>query len=255
MALINTEGIITKETKYGDTSRILTVITRDLGKISVMAQSVRRRKSGQLAATGLFAHSRFTLFKGGSSSLYKLNECELITPFSALHSSLEGMAFASYLCDVTNSTVQEDAPDVPMLELLLRCLYMLCKDGENFEKIKAVFEFRTLAICGLMPDISVCADCGAASSLCRLDTAEGAVYCEKCGANHPHTLQINDSILAAIAYIILAEDKKIFSFNMSDSSIKYLSTLGEYNLQILLDKKFKTLEYLRKVTALDQYGK
>lgn len=250
MALIDTDGIITKETKYGDTSRILTVVTRDLGKISVLARSVRKSKGGQLAATGLFSHSRFTLFKGGSSSLYKLNECEQLTSFSALHESLDGMAFAAYLCDVTNSIVQEDAPDTAQLDLLLRCLFMLCKDGVNFEKIKAVFEFRTIALAGLMPDISVCADCGETSSLSALSASEGAVYCTKCGKNHLGVMQINDSILAAIAYIILAEDKKIFSFNMSDASIRYLSELGEHNLQILLDKKYKTLDYLRKVTAL-----
>lgn len=250
MALIDTDGIVTKETKYGDTSGILTVITRDLGKISVLARSVRKNKSGLLAATGLFSHSRFTLFKSGSSSLYKLNECELLTSFSALRESLEGMAFAAYICDVTNSVVQEDAPDTAQLDLLLRCLYMLCRDGVNYEKIKAVFEFRTLAISGLMPDISVCGDCGTTSPLCSLSAADGAVYCEKCGKNHIGTLQVNDSILAAIAYIILADDKKIFSFNMSDASLRYLSELGEHNLQVLLDKKFKTLEYLRKVTAL-----
>ncbi len=250
MALTDTEGIITKETKYGDTSRILTVITKDLGKISVLAKSVRRGKSGLAAATSLFSYSRFTLFKSGSSSLYKLNECEQISSFSQLRESLEGMAFAAYLCDVTNSVVQEGAPDLEQTELLLRSLYMLCREESNPEKVKAVFEFRTLALSGLMPDISVCGDCGATSPLCTLDAAIGAVYCDKCSNNHNGTMQINDSILAAISYIILCDDKKIFSFNMSQPAIRYLSTLGEHCIGILLDKSFKTLDYLRRVTAL-----
>ena len=37
---------------------------------------------------------------------------------------------------------------------------------------------------------------------------------------------------------------------MSDASIKYLSELGEKCIQTLLEKNFKTLDYLRRVTAL-----
>lgn len=250
LAIIDAEGIVTKETKYGDSSRILTVITKSLGKISVLAGNVRRGKSGLLTATSLFSHSRFTLFKSGSSSLYKLNEGELLTSFSALRDSLDGMAFASYICDVTNFVVQEESPDDAQVELLLRSLYMLCKDGANPEKIKAVFEFRTLTIAGLIPDLSRCGGCGSCENLTLLSPTDGAVYCEKCGGSHPSAMRINDSILAAIAYISLAEDKKIFSFNMSDASIKYLSELGERCTETLLDKSFKTLDYLRKVTAL-----
>ncbi len=250
LAIVDAEGIVTKETKYGDSSRILTVITKELGKISVLAGNVRRGRSGLLGATSLFSHSRFTLFKSGSSALYKLNDGELVTSFSALKSSLEGMAFASYFCEVTNLIIQEEAPDVPQTELLLRSLYLLCKEDADYEKIKAVFEFRCLTITGLLPDLKVCGDCGRENGLCYLNPQNGSVYCEKCNALHQGSFKINDSILSAIAYIACADDKKIFSFNMSETSIRYLSTLGEKCTEFLLEKHFKTLDYLRKVTAL-----
>lgn len=251
LAIVNVEGIVTRETKYGDTSRILTVTTKELGKISVLAGNVRRGKSGMLSATSLFSHSQFTLFKGGSSALYKLNEGELLTSFAALREFLDKMAYASYLCDVTNTVMQEGLPEPKQAELLLRCLYLLCKEDSNPQKIKAVFEFRTLTIAGLMPDISLCRDCGCGAEICFISPQTGSVYCRKCAEAHPDALEINDSILAAIAYISLAEDKKIFSFDMSPSSIDYLSALGERCIEVLLDKNFKTLDYLKKVTALD----
>lgn len=250
MAIVDVCGIVTKETKYGDSSRILTVITAEKGKISVLAGNVRRGKSGLLTATSLFAHSRFTLFKNSSSSLYKLNEGELITSFADIKNSLDKMAFASYFCEISNLIVQEEAPDIPQFELLLRSLYMLNKDTQ-FEKIKAVYEFRTLLLSGLLPDLSVCGDCGAVKNLNFLSPSDGCLYCDKCKDTHPNSLKLNESLLAAISYIALAEDKKIFSFNMSENSLLYLSKLGENCIEVLLDKKFKTLDYLRKVTALN----
>lgn len=250
MAIIDAEGIVTKETKYGESSRILTVITKNHGKISVLAGSVRRGKSGLLTATALFSHSRFTLFKNNSSSLYKLNDGELLSPFSSLKSSLEKMAFASYICDVTNFVVQEDAEDTALFELLLRSLYMLAKEETDCEKVKAAFEFRLLMTSGLLPDLSRCGKCGSLSDISAINPYDGLVYCTNCKTEKSASFPINNSILAAISYISVAEDKKIFSFNMSEQSIKYLSELGEKCINVILDKDFKTLDYLRKVTSL-----
>lgn len=250
MAVVDAEGIVTKETKYGDTSRILTVITRNLGKISVLAGNVRRGKSGLLTATSLFSYSKFTLFKGGLSSLYKLNEGELIMSFSQIKESLEKTAFASYFCDVTNMVVQENSPDESQADLLLRSLYMLTKDDVSYEKIKAAFEFRTLTISGMMPNMKECGKCGKTDEISAISPYDGVVYCENCKRQFPTAFPLNNALLAAMAYICIAEDKKIFSFDMSEASLKYLSELGEKCVEIMFDKKFKTLEYLRKVTAL-----
>lgn len=252
MPIIDTDGVVTKETKYGDTSRILTLITRNMGKISVLAGNARRAKSGLLSATSLFAYSKFTLFKSSSSSLYKLNEGELISSFNSLKESLEKNAYASYLCDITNSVVQENVDDISHTQLLLRSLYMLekCTNDFEWEKIKAVFEFRTLTLCGLLPDLSVCGDCKRTDSLTALSPLDGRIFCEKCAEKHKNSLKLNDSILAAISYISVADDKKIFAFNMSPEALKYLSILGENCIRALLEKDYKTLDYLRKVTNL-----
>lgn len=252
LAIVDAEGIVTKETKYGDTSRILTVITRNHGKISVLAGNVRRGKTGLLTATSLFSYSRFTLFKGGSSSLYKLNEGELIMSFSQIRESLEKMAFASYFCDVTNTVVQENSPDERQAELLLRSLYMLTKDDAAYEKIKAVFEFKTLTIAGIMPNLSACGECGKTEHITAISPQNGNVYCDRCKKLYPSAFPLNTALLSAMAYICIADDKKIFAFDMSEASIRYLSELGEKCVEILLDKKYKTLDYLRKVTALGQ---
>lgn len=258
MAIVDAAGVVTKETKYGDTSRILTVVTKELGKISVLAGNARKGRSGLLTAAGLFAYSRFTLFKSNSSSLYKLNEGELIHSFSNLHESLDGMAFAAYFCDITNYVVQEGDPNAAQVELLLRALYLLSRSvknpgaaqGTEFEKIKAVFEFRTLTLDGRLPDLSACGGCKAAGGLHYLSPRDGKIYCQKCAAGITDTIRITDAILAAVSYIALAADKKEFSFTLPPPSVKYLSEVGENCIEVIFEHRFKTLEYLRKVTAL-----
>lgn len=251
MGIVDVEGIITREVKYGDSSRILTMITKEFGKISVLAGGVRTNKSGLLAATQLFSHVSFQLFKGREKSLYKINTGEIITSFSPIRESLERMAYASYFCEVANDVVQENAPDPEEMRLLLNTLFMLSGDKLPCEQIKGVFEFRTLALQGLLPDLSVCAECGQAPAA-ALEVLNGAVYCNVCANKHPspHLIRAGEAVLAAVSYISLADSKKIFSFSLPDASCKYLSRLGEYCIECYLERHFKTLDYLKKVCLL-----
>lgn len=251
MGIVETEGIITREVKYGDSSRILTVITKEFGKISVLAGGVRTNKSGLLAATQLFSHVSFQLFKGREKSLYKINSGEILTSFSSIRESLDRMAYAAYFCDVANYVVQENNPDPEELNLLLNTLYMLAGDKLPYEQIKGVFAFRTLTLQGLLPDLSVCKDCGQAPPV-YFHPLEGSVYCSHCGDKHPSPGQIRagEAVLTAISYISLAEAKKIFSFTLPESSLQYLSKLGDYCMECYLERHFKTLDYLNNVCAL-----
>ena len=41
MSLLKTSGIVIKQVNYGEVDRILTILTKDVGKIQVMARGVR----------------------------------------------------------------------------------------------------------------------------------------------------------------------------------------------------------------------
>lgn len=253
MGIVEAEGIITREVKYGDSSRILTVITKEFGKISVLAGGVRSNKSGLLAATQLFSHVSLQLFKGREKSLYKINGGDILTSFSSIRESLERMAYASYFCDIANDVVQENAPDEQELHLLLNTLYMLSLNKIPYEQIKGVFEFRTLMIQGLLPDLSVCSTCGQANPA-FFEPLTGNSYCTPCGLTMQHSgmIQAGEGVLAAITYIGQAENKKVFSFRLPNASCTYLSHLGEYCIETYLEKHFKTLDYLKKVCTLGE---
>ncbi len=251
MGIVEVQGIVTREVKYGDNSRIITILTKDFGKVSVLAGGVRSNKSGLLSATQLFSYASFTLFKGREKSLYKINGAELITPFSAIRDSLEKMAYASYFCDIANYIVQEESPDEEMVSLLLNTLYVLSEDKLNYEQIKGTFEFRILSVFGMLPDLAQCRLCKATENISYISPAEGCAFCEDCGKQKEGiTIHTGSGIINAIYYIASVDAKKIFSFSLSDNGLKYLSRLGEYCIECYLEKKFKTLEYLKKVTAL-----
>ncbi|MBQ4145091.1 MAG: DNA repair protein RecO [Clostridia bacterium] len=253
LGIVEATGIVTREIKYGDSSRILTLVTKEYGKISVLAGGVRSNKSGMLTSTQLFSYGEFTLFKSGGKSLYKINNCSVIDSFSKLRNSLERMAYASYFCEVTNNIIQEEAPDSEQLNLLLNSLYMLSSDNHSSKHIKAVFEFRTLSIQGFLSPPTKCIHCGSTDNLKYFHSGDGYGVCSVCAEKNPIGLtKVGGAILDAISYIALADNKKTFSFILSPEYTAYLNQLGEFCMEIHLEKHLKTLDYLKKVMALEE---
>lgn len=248
MALLKTEGIVTKTTKYSETSLIVTVITKDFGKISAIANNVRSSKSHMLMGLQLFSFSEIVVYESRSKTgLYKLDEMSVIESFGNIRTDLEKLAYASYFAEVANGAVTEDNPDEEILRLLLNTLFALDRDLCPMNKIKTVFEWRIAAAAGYEPDIEVCVKCGKVEGDMMLSFSDGEVFCESCGTGVQGCARISEGMRKIIKYICEAESKKIFSFDASDAVLEYLGALGERYIQAQFDKKYPTLEYLKKV--------
>lgn len=253
MGLIKTSGIVLKTTKYGDTSLIVTVLTRDFGKISAIAQGGRTNRSKMLAGLQLFSFSEIVMYKAKSKAgLYHLDEMTVSEGFSSIRADLDKMAYASYFADVCIGTATEDSDESEMLGLLLNTLYALDKDICDYEKIKTVFEWRLAAIEGYAPQLDACGCCGENEEIYGLSCKEGSVFCKKCAMGLNGIAQLSSGMVKIIEYITGCEAKKIFAFETNQKTVNYLSRISEGYISIQLDREFKTLDYLKKVRALGE---
>ncbi len=247
MGLIKTAGVVTKTVKYGETSLIATLITADLGRISVMANNVRTNRSGFKAGLQLFSYSEFVVYKSKSKNgLYRLNELTLKESFSDIRASLEKLAYASYFAETVNKTTAEAAADSEILPFLLNILYVLNGGLQPSEKIKTVFEWRIAALAGYAPRLDSCANCGAEDG-CYIFPVAGGVLCEKCAAEEKGGIRISELMKKTINYICRADGKKIFSFEVPENVISYLSRVSELYIESQFETAFPTLEFLKKV--------
>lgn len=240
---------MTKTVKYGETSLIATLITADLGRISVMANNVRTNRSGFKAGLQLFSYSELVVYKSKSKNgLYRLNELTVRESFSDIRASLEKLAYASYFAETVNKTTVEQAADDEILPFFLNILYVLNGGLQPYEKIKTVFEWRIAALAGYAPRLDSCAGCGAENGEYLLPVA-GGILCERCAANERGGIRISELMKKTINYICGADSKKIFSFDVSENVISYLSRVSELYIEAQLETAFPTLEFLKKVTA------
>lgn len=241
-----TEGIVLRETEYKDTDKLLTVLTREHGKITVKARGVKSGRSRSKAACQLLTFSEFTLLE--KQGRYVITEAVPKEMFPELREDIELLYLASYFAQVTETVAQEEDAMPELLSLLLNALYALAKLKKPQKLVKAVFELRLACITGFLPDLRGCIVCGNQTPD-RFNITQGLLQCSQCRseAYDGIRLPLSEGTLAAMRYIASADPKRLFSFALSDAALKELNELTESYLTMRLERGFFTLDLYKSL--------
>ena len=116
-------AIVLRVTDYNDRDALLTVLSRDHGKLTIKARGLRRKNSPLIAPCQLLAYGEFTLFE--YRGMYTINEAHSIELFRNLRKELTKLSLGTYFAQVTEVISQEDLPNPELQSLLLNSLYAL----------------------------------------------------------------------------------------------------------------------------------
>lgn len=266
-----TDGLVIRECPVGESDKLITVLTKDKGKILISAKGVRSQKSKNMALCRLFVYANFEYYERGGR--YWLASGSINDSFFGLNSDVESLALASYVIDVTNEISGENSPDDILLRTVLNTLYAIENKLRPLEQIKGAFEFFAASHSGFLPNLSCCERCGQATveaaeaaEAIYLDVMNGSLICSACLTSKklPLTEEIAEydrfatknilvpisiDVIKAINYVSTSEPKRLFSFTLSKSEdLNSFSHLGEIYLQNHLECGFETLEFFRMVT-------
>ena len=241
-----TEGIVLRETEYKDADKLLTVLTREHGKITVKARGVKSGRSRSKAACQLLTYSEFTLLE--KQGRYVIIEAVPKEMFSELRTDIELLYLASYFAQVTEAVAQEEDASPELLSLLLNALYALAKLKKPQKLVKAVFELRLSCIAGFLPDLRGCTVCGNPSPD-RFNITQGVLQCASCGNESTAGIRmpVSPGTLEAMRYIASADAKRLFSFTLSDTALTELNGLTESYLSMRLERGFFTLDLYKSL--------
>ncbi|MEJ2152229.1 MAG: DNA repair protein RecO [Gemmatimonadota bacterium] len=94
MSLVRTEAFVLKAIRFGDTSVIYRLFTRDFGVVPVMARGVRRPKSRFGGIIEPFRRLQVTYYSRDNRDIQTLSGVELVTTYPAIVESLERLEAA-----------------------------------------------------------------------------------------------------------------------------------------------------------------
>lgn len=120
MKSFRTEGIVIKRRNFNEADRILTVMTREYGKMQIKAAGVRRITSRRSAHVELLNYAVLHLYKGNTFSI--LTEAKVIDDFGPIKSDFEKIGFAYHLCELVDGLCPDNQENSNVFSLLQETL-------------------------------------------------------------------------------------------------------------------------------------
>lgn len=242
-----TRGLILREVRYKEADRILTVLTEDMGKMTVKARGALRKGSKTAAATQFLAFSELTMLD--RNGYWTVSEGSTIEEFKGLRSDITALSLASYFAECVEALSDEGNPDPLLLQLILNCLFALSNELYPQEHIKTAFEMRLMALSGYEPNLLSCCVCGRSEPEgVRFSPRNGIVCCRECNnASLQASYELCPDSLRALRYIIYAPARKMLAFTLGDDALKRAAKASEAYLLTQTERKFSTLDYWRQI--------
>ena len=236
MGTIKMSGIIISENNLGDYDKMITMLTPGLGKISCVAKGARRQKSALLAGTQFLSFGEYLMYKGANT--YNINSCETIEVFYKLRTDLDKLNYAVEITKIIRDVTEENQNCYKILQLFLNTLYTLSETDKSPELIISIFKIKLLCFLGFTPRITECVNCKEKENLHFFSLRDNGFKCEPCSKQDKSCLQMSESTMSAIKYIVMAPAKKLYSFNLKDESLNELKLIAKLYFNEKLEKEY-----------------
>ena len=235
MTFEKTSGVVLKSINYSETSKIVTIYSRDYGKIKVIAKGARRKKSDFLGKLEPFTQLDIVYIKG-KKDLHILKECNIVTPYFELRNDLDRLSTALHILFLVDSTQAVEDANPSVYDLLVASLQEL-STKQFSHNILFFFQLKLLDYSGYGFEFDKCADCGGGlDGKAFFCPAKGGFLCNKCRVDRKGSYLSRGSfeILRHLRNISVDKAGKI---RLSKTQIAELSNFFETVFESILEKK------------------
>lgn len=236
MGVVKTKGIVLAVHNMGDNDKMVTVLTPDLGKIGCAAKGARRPKSALMAGTQFLCFADFVIYKGVSS--YNINSADPIEIFYNVRLDFDKLKVVSEVAKIASDVTDENQSSYKILQLVLNTIYMISESDHDLDFILSVYKLRLLSIIGFRPIVEHCCNCGNKENIKYFSFKDNGLKCDTCGRQDKSAIEVSEATVKAIKFIIWADPKKIFSFNMSEKNKAQLKLLTKVYLNNCLEREY-----------------
>lgn len=143
------EGFVLARRTYGEADRILSVFSKNHGRLSLIAKGVRKMGSRKRGHIEVFNLIRFSAVRG--KGLDMITEVETIESYPLLRKSLNKVALAYFIMETIGRTTHENEKHLELFDLIERNLNLM-KEGTKLKSLRADFIKEELTLLGFWPE-------------------------------------------------------------------------------------------------------
>jgi DNA repair protein RecO (recombination protein O) len=232
LAIRNDQGIVLRGYPFGESHRVVVLLSPNHGKLRTVAKGVRKTKSRFGGRLEPLTHVDVVLYEG--KNLDTITQVSIINAFPNLRNDLDRVLAAGTMIEVVDAVVQADEPSQRMFLLLQRGLTVL-DHGPAHPDLVTSFLLKAAAIIGVAPSLDTCAGCGTTGHLRCFSFAAGGSLCEKCRT--PGSYNLREGLVPYMATVAAADLHLLpeADESMSREALGVTKRFFEYHLERQLD--------------------
>lgn len=234
------EGIVIRTNDYGESNKIITLFTREWGKVGVMARGAKKPSSRLASITQLFTYGYFLVQK--TSGLGTMQQGETILALRGIREDIFLTAYASYIVELTDKCTDEKKPNPFHFELLLQTLKYI-DEGFDIDILTFIYEMKMLQVLGLSPKLDGCSVCGSTEGEFAFSIREGGFLCHRCFYKDTYHLKLSSTAIKLLRLFYYFDLNRLGKIDVKESTKKELKQVitayyDEYSGLSIKSKRF-----------------
>jgi DNA repair protein RecO (recombination protein O) len=248
MSSVKSSAIVLKSIDWSDTSKIVTLFTREEGKMSVIAKGARQSKSkyqGILESINLL---EVVIYISENRKLQILGQISLENTFQKIRADYDKTGYAFTLLELTDIFFKEGSIDTIYFDFITA---LLSEIGIITDPriVFWYFLIKLSSYLGFKPEFNYCSICNRSveSEEVVFSIQEGAVICKNCGSSSDFVWKLSVSARKSLSDLQKLQHKVISSrpisldkrFPFTEFLLTYLRFHSDEKLDLLSLKLFK----------------
>lgn len=204
------EGFILSETAYGETSKIINVLTKKYGVIGILAKGAKSMKSKFRSSTIRYSYANFEIHYK-EDKLSSLISADIINPLKNIHSDLTLISYTTYLSDLINQVAKQSSSH-EIYDLFINSILNIEKKLDPMV-VTNILEIKLLPYLGVGINLDECVLCKSKNNIVTLDGSRGGYVCKSCYTNEKIVSKETIKLIRMYYYV---EISSISKFNIKD---------------------------------------
>jgi len=243
------EAVVLRHANWGEADRMVTLYTREQGKLRAIAKGARKIRSRKAGHLEPFTHITLQLAK--TRDIPIVTQVETIDPYLPLRDTLLLTGYASYVMELLDRfTYEEDGGNLSLFRLLTETLARLCSTAETWTVVR-FYEMRLLEFLGFRPQLFECANCRAVIEPVDqyFSPSAGGIICPKCGNGLPRLWRVSVEALKYMRHFQRSNYNEAARAKVPLEIQKEVETLMQAYFTYLLERALNTPGFIKRVKA------
>lgn len=243
----NVEGFVLREFSYRESSKIIEVFTKDMGKISIIAKGVLNKKNPNLSSTQRFVKASYNLYKSGEK-FFGIRDATLLKSYSKSNKNFDIIVYKSAICDLLLRTIDFDQKDF-VYNLMDKTFDSFEKASENYFNIFLCFLLKYISFSGFKPNLKECSMCGSKINPndAYFSVKDGGMVDSSCKKIKKDIVYLTREEYLYILKLIYTPTCEVSKIDLKIEKKKIINLVTSYVLECLEIKKFSSLDWVIKL--------